>query len=219
MAKKIAVVLSGCGVYDGAEIHEATLTMLAISQQCAEYKVFAPNIDQAHVINHLTGKVSNESRNVLVESARIARGNIQALSEFKASDFDAIILPGGFGAAKNLSTFAFDGENCAINKEVEAAIAAMIEAKKPIGALCIAPVILAKLIPDIKVTIGQEEGAAGAIELMGAKHVESTHGEVIIDEINKIATTPCYMLDATIVQIADGANNIVKAILELSDQA
>lgn len=217
MTKKIAVVLSGCGVYDGAEIHEATLSLLAIAQQGANYCLFAPNVEQAHVINHLTGKVTSESRNVLVESARIARGNIKALGEFKASDFDAIIFPGGFGAAKNLSTFAFDGENCTINKEVEAAIASMIVAKKPIGALCIAPVILAKLIPDVKITIGQEEGAANAVELMGGQHIQTTHGEVVVDEINKIATTPCYMLDSTITQIAEGADNIVKAVLKLTE--
>lgn len=215
MAKKIAIVLSGCGVYDGAEIHEATLTMLAISHQGAEYSLFAPDIEQAHVINHLTGEVTTESRNVLVESARIARGNIQALSEFEASDFDAIVFPGGFGAAKNLSTFAFDGENCAINKDVENAIMAMLASKKPIGALCISPVILAKLIPDVKLTIGHDEGTANAIKLMGGNHVKTTHGEVVVDTANKIITTPCYMLDATISQIAEGANNVIKAILDL----
>ena len=144
--KKIAVVLSGCGVYDGAEIHEAVLTLYAIAVNGAAYEIFAPDIDQHHVVNHLAGSEMNESRNVLVESARIARGNIKALSEFNGKDFDAIIFPGGFGAAKNLSTFAFDGSNCQVNSDVEAAIKEMISLGKPVGALCIAPVILARIL-------------------------------------------------------------------------
>ncbi len=213
MSKKIAVILSGCGVYDGAEIHEATLTMLAISQQGGEYSIFAPNVNQAHVVNHLTGEEMNESRNVLVESARIARGNINALSDFDANDFDALVFPGGFGAAKNLSTFAFNGVNLVVNGEVEKAIKDMLAANKPIGALCISPVILAKLIPGIELTIGQDEGTAQAVNELGGKHVQTTHGQVIIDTEHKVVTTPCYMLDANISQIADGANNVVKSVL------
>ena len=213
--KKIAVVLSGNGVFDGAEIHEATLTMYSIVKNGASYKVFAPNIEQHHVINHITGKEMPEKRNVLIESARIARGNIKDLAEFKAKDFDALIFPGGFGAAKNLSTFAFDGPDCKINLDVEKAIRGMIEQKKPIGALCIAPVILAKILGDVELTIGQDKGTADAIKNMGATHKDTTHGEVVIDKNYKTVTTPCYMLDANIGQIGDGANNIVKAILEL----
>ncbi|MCE4566849.1 isoprenoid biosynthesis glyoxalase ElbB [Maribellus sp. CM-23] len=214
--KKIAVVLAGCGVYDGAEIHEATLTMLAISQQGAEYQCFAPDVKQAHVVNHLTGEEMPESRNVLVEAARIARGNIKPLSEYKASDFDAIVFPGGFGAAKNLCTFAFDGPDCSVNPDVESAIRSTVVAEKPVGALCISPALITKVLGDVEVTIGQDAGTAAAIEKLGATHVATTHGEIVVDNKYKVVTTPCYMLDATISQIADGANNVVAKILEMA---
>ena len=215
MKKKIfAVVLSGSGVYDGAEIHEATLTMLAIARQGAEYKCFAPDINQHHVINHISGNEMDETRNVLVESARIARGDISPLSEFDAKDFDALIFPGGFGAAKNLSSVAFDGANANVNADVEKAVLQMVELKKPIGALCIAPAIIAKILSDVSVTIGQDKGTAEAIEAMGATHVETNHGDVVVDEEKLIFTTPCYMLDASITDIDDGANNVVKAIMD-----
>lgn len=214
--KKIAVVLAGCGVYDGAEIHEATLTLLAISQQGASYQCFAPDIDQAQVVNHLTGEEMNESRNVLVEAARIARGNIKALNEYKASDYDAVIFPGGFGVAKNLCTFAFDGPDCSVNSEVEQAIRSAIVAGKPVGALCISPVLIAKVLGDVEVTIGQDIATANAIEALGAKHVTTTHGEIVVDEKYKVITTPCYMLDANIRQIADGANKVVAKLLEMA---
>jgi enhancing lycopene biosynthesis protein 2 len=214
--KKIAVVLSGSGVYDGSEIHEAALTLLAIDRNGAKYECFAPDVEQAHVINHLTGKEMPEKRNVLVESARIARGKIRPLSAYKAKDFDAIIFPGGFGAAKNLCTFAFDGADCTINADVENAVKATIGAGKPVGALCIAPVIVAKLLEGVNVTIGSDKGTINAIETMGGSHTETTHGEVVVDQKYKLVTTPCYMLDATIGQIADGAENVVKKILEIA---
>ncbi len=213
--KKIAVVLSGCGVYDGAEIHEAVLTMFAIASNGAVYEVFAPDIDQHHVVNHLTGTDMDETRNVLIESARIARGKIKALSEFSGKEFDAIIFPGGFGAAKNLSTFAFDGSNCQVDSDVEAAIKEMISLGKPVGALCISPVILAKILGDVELTIGDDAGTIQAIEEMGATHKATTHGEVVVDQQHKIVTTPCYMLDARITQIEEGARNVVKTILEM----
>lgn len=213
--KKIAVVLAGNGVYDGAEIHEATLTLLAIARQGAKYQCFAPDINQAHVVNHLTGKEMLETRNVLVEAARIARGKIKPLSDYNASEFDAIIFPGGFGVAKNLCTFAFDGVNCTVNSDVEKAIRSTIVAEKPVGALCISPVLIAKVLVDVEVTIGNDEGASSAIESFGGTHVQSTHGEIVVDEKYKLFTTPCYMLDATIDQIADGADNVVRKILEL----
>jgi enhancing lycopene biosynthesis protein 2 len=212
--KKFAVVLSGSGVFDGAEIHEATLSLLAIAKAGAEYEIFAPDIPQHHVINHLTGEEMKESRNVLIESARIARGKITALSQFKATDFDAILFPGGFGAAKNLSTLAFDGPNCSVNKEVESAIKEMLLAKKPIGALCISPAVIARVIQGVKVTIGQDKDTADAIEAMGGQHIKTNHGEVVKDETYRVFSTPCYMLDATILEINDGANHIVNAILE-----
>jgi enhancing lycopene biosynthesis protein 2 len=211
--KSFAVILAGCGVYDGAEIHEAVLSLYAIQKNNARYKVFAPDIQQHHVINHYTGKEVPESRNVLIESARIARGDIQPLNEFDPGLYDGLLLPGGFGAAKNLSTFAFDGEDCTIVDEVADAIKAMAEQNKPIGALCISPVIIAKVLGDVKVTIGDDPATAAKVQAMGATHVKTTHGDVVTDSTRKVFTTPCYMLNASIVQIAEGANNIVKAML------
>ncbi|MFK5855597.1 MAG: isoprenoid biosynthesis glyoxalase ElbB [Bacteroidota bacterium] len=212
--KKFAVVLSGCGVYDGAEIHEATLTMLAIMRQGGIYECFAPDIKQHHVINHITGDEMDETRNVLIESARIARGDIKPLSEFDGNNFDALIFPGGFGAAKNLSTVAFDGADAKVNNEIEKAVLQFVKLKKPIGALCIAPAFVAKVLTDVSVTIGNDKGTVEAIEKMGATHIETSHGDVIMDEDNLVFTTPCYMLDASILDIDDGANNIVKAMME-----
>jgi enhancing lycopene biosynthesis protein 2 len=211
--KKFAVVLSGCGVFDGAEIHEATLTLLAIVQQGASYDIFAPDVNQYHVINHLTHKEMPEKRNVLVESARIARGKIRPLSQFNASGYDALIFPGGFGAAKNLSTVAFDGPNARVNPDVEAAVKSIHKAGKPIGALCIAPAVIAKILTGIEVTIGDDPGTAATIRKMGGVHINTTHGEVVVDRKNKIFTTPCYMLDANIEQIYEGARNVVNEIM------
>ncbi len=211
--KRFAVVLSGCGVYDGAEIHEAVLTLLAIVKNGGTYKIFAPDIEQHHVINHLTGNVVEEKRNVLLESARIARGDIQVLSQFNANQFDALIIPGGFGCAKNLSTFAFDGADCTVNEDVVKAVNNMVSANKPIGASCISPVVIAKILKDVDVTIGNDEQTAMNIEKMGARHHKSNHAEVIKDAKLNVFTTPCYMLDANILQIAEGAENIVKAMI------
>lgn len=213
--KKIAVVLAGNGVFDGSEIHEATLTLLAITRNGAQYQCFAPDIDQAHVINHLTGEEIPEKRNVLVEAARIARGNIKPLSEYNAKNFDALVFPGGFGAAKNLCTFAFDGVDCKVNPDVEKAVRNTVAEKKPVGALCISPVLIAKILGDVSVTIGQDEATLQAIEKMGGAHKKTSHGQIVVDEKYKVVTTPCYMLDATIDQIADGAENVVKKILEM----
>jgi len=213
--KKFAIVLSGCGVYDGAEIHEATLSMLAITHLGGSYQVFAPDRNQHHVINHLTGQVTEESRNVLVESARIARGKIRDLKEFHPDEFDGLLFPGGFGAAKNLCSWAFDGANATVLPEVEDAITGMVQLQKPIGALCISPVILAKVLGGVRITIGDDQATARALESVGATHASTTHGEVVVDHQYKLVTTPCYMLEATIDQIADGAENLVKAMLEL----
>jgi enhancing lycopene biosynthesis protein 2 len=213
--KKFALVLSGCGVFDGAEIHEATLSMLAIARQGGSYEIFAPNIDQHHVVNHLNGQEMDESRNVLVESARIARGKIRDLKEFKPGEFDALLFPGGFGAAKNLCSWAFDGAEAEVLPDVEGAIRGMVQAHKPIGALCISPVILARVLGAVKLTIGEDQETAEAIESLGATHIQTNHGEVVVDSDHKLASTPCYMLDATIEQIADGAENVVKALMEM----
>ncbi len=213
--KKIAVVLAGNGVYDGAEIHESTLTMLAIARKGAQYQCFAPDVEQAHVVNHLNGEEMNEKRNVLVEAARIARGDIKPLSEYKVEDFDALIFPGGFGAAKNLCTFAFDGVDCTVNPDVEKAVRSTVVAEKPIGALCITPVFIAKILGDVKVTIGQDKATLQAIEELGGVHEKTMHGEIVVDEKYKVVTTPCYMLDSRIDQIADGAENVVDKIFEM----
>jgi len=212
---RIAVVLSGSGVYDGAEIHESTLTLLALDRQRASYQCFAPDVPQAHVINHLSGEEMQEDRNVLIESARIARGAIKDLKEYNPADFDAIIFPGGFGAAKNLSSFAFDGPECSVNEDVSEAIKTTHAAGKPIGALCIAPAIMAKVFDGAELTIGQDPGTADAIQAMGGRHKVTDHGEVVIDPDLKLVTSPCYMLDASISQIADGTENAVKALLDM----
>jgi len=218
---RIGVVLAGCGVYDGAEIHEAVCTLLAIDRAGAEAVCFAPNVDQAHVVNHLTGQEAAETRNVLVEAARIARGKIRDLAEFRAEEVDALIFPGGFGAAKNLSTFAFKGPDCTVNPDVEAAVRAMKAAGKPIGALCIAPAILAKLLggEGVELTIGSGPGTAEALRALGARHTDTTHCEVVVDRAHKVVTAPCYMLDATVAQIADGAANAVDALIGLARPA
>lgn len=213
--KNFAIVLAGCGVFDGAEIQEAVLTMLAIDKLGASYQCYSPDMNQHHVINHLTGEAVNETRNVLVESARISRGDIKQLCDFNPNEFDAIIFPGGFGVAKNLCTFAFDGHECCVNPEVENAVLKAKAAKMPIGALCIAPVLIAKILGKGKVTIGTDEKTASAIEKMGATHKNTVDSEVVIDKENKIVTTPCYMLNSPISTIAKGAENVIKALIEL----
>jgi len=210
-----AIILAGSGVFDGSEIHEATMTLYAIMKNGGTYQIFAPDINQHHVINHITGEEMNQQRNVLIESARIARGDIKDLREFRADAFDALIMPGGFGAAKNLSTFAFDGSQCTINTDVEKAVRAMLDDNKPVGALCISPVIIARLLGDVELTIGQDADTAEAVRQMGATHKNTDHGEVVVDKDKKVVTTPCYMLDANILQIAEGADNAVKSILEM----
>jgi enhancing lycopene biosynthesis protein 2 len=208
-----AVVLSGSGVYDGTEIHEAVLTLLAIDRLGGSYACFAPDIPQHHVINHLTSQESPETRNVLIESARIARGKIEPLSAFDPGNFDALVFPGGFGAAKNLCSFAFDGPACKVDPDVERAVLAMHGAGKPIGALCIAPALIARILKTGEVTIGNDQDTAQAILKMGAKHTVRTHGEVAVDQRLKLVTSPCYMLDASISQIAEGAENTIRTLL------
>jgi len=213
--KKFAVVLAGCGVFDGAEIHEATLTLLAIVKNGCSYEVFAPDRTQHHVVNHLTGKEMPESRNVLVESSRIARGKAHPMEEFDPDDFDALIFPGGFGVAKNLITWAIDGDQCRVDESVEKALRSMKMANKPIGAMCISPVLLAKIFPGIKLTTGNDHISADFIRKMGSEYVVATHAEVIVDKQAKIFTTPCYMLDAAITDIEKGTDNLVKEMLKV----
>jgi enhancing lycopene biosynthesis protein 2 len=212
---RFAVVLAGCGVYDGAEIHEAVMTLLAISNNGGTCQIFAPNVMQHHVINHISGDVMKESRNVLIEAARIARGNIKALIEYKVSDFDAIIFPGGFGVAKNLCSYAFDSIDMKIDRVVEKVVRDTYAAGKPIGALCISPVLITKILGLVEVTIGNDKATAADIRAMGGDHKEIKSGEVCIDRKNKVVTCPCYMVDATISEIAAGTDKVIKALISL----
>lgn len=218
MAKKAGVILSGCGVQDGAEIHESVITLLTLDKLGAEIICMAPNKDQTTVVNHLTGKEMKEKRNVLVESARIARGNIREIKDVKASELDAIILPGGFGAALNLSTFAKEGKNCKVDDSVAKLLKDMHKAGKPIGAMCIAPAIIAKVLGgDFKpeITIGTDQNTFSALEAMGAVHRACPVLGIIIDTKNKIVTTPAYMLANRISEAASGIEKLVKAVLDL----
>lgn len=213
--KNVAVILSGCGVYDGSEIYETVLTLLAIEQSGASYRCFAPNIAQHHVINHLTGEVSEgESRNVLVESARIARGDCEDLTELRVQDFDALIVPGGFGAAKNLSSFALNGENYQVNEQVLAACQAFANAKKPAGYMCIAPAMLPLIYPEgVRGTIGTDANTASLISAKGLVHNDCNVDEVVIDHVHKLVSTPAYMLATTLTEAASGINKLVKSVL------
>ena len=218
MSKKIAVILSGCGNKDGAEIHESVMSLWAIHKHGAEYQCFAPDIEQHHVLNFITNQEMAEKRNVLVESARIARGNIKDLKDYRVDDFDGLIIPGGLGVAKNLSTFAFEGADCTVNEDVVRAVRETAAQNKPIGALCISPAIIAKILGDVVVTIGQDSGTEAAIVKMGASHEKTTHGEIVIDKEKKVVTTPCYMLDARVDQIGEGAEKLVMTLLEMIRQ-
>ncbi len=213
--KKFAVVLAGCGVYDGAEIQEAVLTMLAIAKQGATYQCFAPDILQHHVVNHLDGSEMHQARNVIVEAARIARGDIKRLTDFSAAEYDALIFPGGFGVAKNLFPLAIEGPTAKVTPEVERVVFEMATAQKPIGALCVAPAMIAKILEGVEVTIGNDKGTIEAIETMGGTHKATTHGQVIWDEHFNVFSTPCYMLDATITEIDEGVNQIVKEMINV----
>jgi enhancing lycopene biosynthesis protein 2 len=219
MAKKIGVVLSGCGVMDGSEIHEAVLTLVAIDRAGAEAVCMAPNIPQHHVIDHLTGGESlGEARNVLVESARIARGKIRDIATVKAADVDALIFPGGFGAVKNLCDYAFQGPKCSVNPEVARLAVEVHKARKPIGVICIAPVLVARIIGDEhpKITIGTDKATAKDVEKMGAKHVSCPVFEFVVDRERKIVSTPAYMLAGSIREAAEGINQLVVAVIDLA---
>ncbi|MBB4286217.1 isoprenoid biosynthesis glyoxalase ElbB [Roseospira goensis] len=219
LTPRFAVLLSGCGVYDGAEIHESVLTLLAIDRHGGTYQCFAPDVAQMHVIDHRTGQPTDETRNAMTEAARIARGAIKDIADFDPKDFDAVILPGGFGAAKTLCTFAVDGPDCTVLPSVERAIRAAHAAGLPIGALCISPVVVARVLGAVTLTIGSDAGVAEKLGAMGATHEVTTHGQVVIDQRHKVVTSPCYMLDATVSQIAEGAANAVEALYDLIHKA
>jgi len=220
--KKIAVCLSGCGFLDGAEVHEAVLTLLAIDQAGAKAVCCAPDVAQAGVTDHVKQQPAKESRNVLVESARIARGEIKNIRDVKAADVDALIFPGGFGAAKNLCTFATDGANCTVNPDVERLAGEMLAAHKPIGAICIAPAMLARITGkrDLhpKLTIGTDQATAAAIHQMGAQHCDCRVTEMVTDERHKIVSTPAYMLGQGPAEVFEGIRKLVGELLRLAGQ-
>ena len=219
MSKKVAVILSGCGVFDGAEIHESVMTLLRLDQRGAQVQCFAPNIPQMHVLNHLTGEAMPETRNVLVESARIARGQVKDLREANVEDFDALIVPGGFGAAKNLSSFATEGAACTVQADVLALAEAFAEAGKPVGLICISPALAAKIYgPGVTCTIGNDADTATAMNKMGATHEDCAVTEIIEDKARKLVTTPAYMLAQNISEAASGINKLVDRVLELTHE-
>lgn len=216
--KNVGVVLSGCGVYDGAEIHEAVLTLLALDRVGAQAVCFAPDKSQLHVINHLTGDEMPEERNVLVESARIARGNIQPLSQADAGQLDALIVPGGFGAAKNLSSFASEGAECWIDKDLAKLTQQMHKANKPIGFMCISPALLPKLLDQqVRLTIGNDPDLGEVIDAMGGEPVICPVDDIVVDIENKVVTTPAYMLAKSIGEAAEGIDKLVSRVLDLAE--
>ena len=217
MKKKIGVVLSGCGVYDGSEIHEAVFTLLAIDRNGAEAVCMAPNKEFPEV-DHLTGSPTGGKRNALTESARIARGKIRCLKEVKAADLDAIVFPGGFGAAKNLCNFAEKGAGAEIHPEVARLLKEMVAAKKPICAICIAPALVAAVLGkdcSPKLTIGNDAGTAASINATGSRHQECPVTEFVVDKENRIVSTPAYMLAQSISEVADGIDRAVRATIGL----
>ena len=225
--KKIAVILSGCGVFDGSEIHEAVLTLLEIKRQGADYACFAPDKDQLHVIDHTKGEEMQPSRNILVESARIARGEISALSELDVSDFDGIMLPGGFGAAKNLTTWAINGPDGEIDLEVKRVLSDAVTSGTPTALICMSPVIMAKALAETevsaKLTVGNTnetspyeiDAISQGMNSLGAQAQMCGLTETVVDNENKIVTSPAYMMDVDITQVADGIANTVKELLAL----
>lgn len=216
--KTVGVVLSGCGVFDGTEIHESVLTILALDRAGVSIAFFAPDKPQLHVINHITGEESAEQRNVLVESARIARGLIKPLSSANSESLDALIVPGGFGAAKNLSDFALKGSECDVDPDLVKIIQSMHKAGKPIGFMCISPVMLPKLLGNsVRLTIGNDPDTIEAIEIMGGEHVICPADDVVVDAENKVVTTPAYMVAKSISEAAKGIDKLVAKVLDLTE--
>ncbi|HPC82888.1 MAG TPA: isoprenoid biosynthesis glyoxalase ElbB [Thermoanaerobaculaceae bacterium] len=216
---RIGVLLAGCGVYDGAEIHEAVVTLLALDREGAEAVCLAPSVAQYHVVNHLTGQpMPGAQRNVLEEAARIARGAVRDVAGVAASELDALVIPGGFGAAKNLCSFAFEGANCSVQPAVESLVRALHEAGKPIGAMCIAPAILARVLGPLqpRLTIGTDAATAAALESMGARHVPCAVDDIVVDETARVVSTPAYMLAGRIGEAAAGIEKLVAAVVRMA---
>ncbi len=217
--KPVAVVLSGCGVFDGSEIHEAVLTLLALDRAGAAYHCLAPNQNQMHVINHAAKAAASETRNVLIESARIARGDVHDLAKVKAQDYRAVILPGGYGAVKNLCNYFEQKTHCKVEPHLEAFLKAMHQERKTIAAMCIAPVIVARVFGkdgSPRLTIGKDADTAAHLEAMGAKHVPCKVDEIVVDGDHRIITTPAYMLAHSIREAASGIDKLVHEVLKMS---
>ncbi|MDR0218391.1 MAG: isoprenoid biosynthesis glyoxalase ElbB [Enterobacteriaceae bacterium] len=214
--KSVAVILSGCGVYDGSEIHESVLTMLSLSRLGAKMSFFSPDESQHHVINHLNGEEKKEARHIMEESARITRGNVRSLSEIDVDALDALIVPGGFGVAKNLCNFAFKGSECKINKDLLSVVRLMHKKGKPMGFMCIAPVMVPKILDkSIKVTVGNDPETVAQIEKMGGVHIECPVDDIVVDFKNKIVTTPAYMLAQSLSEAEIGIDKLVRKIWEM----
>ena len=215
--KKVAVILSGAGVFDGSELHEAVLALHAIEKAGASWHCFAPNIEQLHVLNHKTGEEMDETRNVLVEAARIARGQIEDVAQLRAEAFDALLLPGGFGAAKNLTDFAVKGAECSINADVAHACRSFAQLGKPAGYLCIAPIIIPMIYPHgVEGTIGNDEATAAAFNQFGGVHIICTVNQVHFDAKHKVLSTPAYMLANSISEAASGIEKLVEQLVEIA---
>lgn len=219
--KRIGVVLSGCGVMDGSEIHESVVTLLAIDRAGAQAHCLAPADDQHHVVNHLTNEpVEGVRRSIAEESARISRGEITLIEDVTPDDLDALILPGGFGAAKNLCSFAFDGPNCSVDETLASLLRGMIAARKPVGAMCIAPAVVAKAFEGTSyrpvLTIGTDAATAEGIEAMGAHHENCTPDDIVVDEEMQIVSTPAYMLAGGIAEAASGIEKLVAKVVEMA---
>ena len=217
--KHVGVILSGSGFLDGAEIQEATLTLLFLDRRGARVTAMAPNVAQMHVVDHVKGQpASGENRNVLAEAARITRGAIADVKTVKASDLDALILPGGYGAAKNLCTFATEGVKLQVNPDVERLVRDMAAAGKPLGFICISPVIAAKVLGSkkVKLTIGNDPATAAALNALGAVHVDALVDQIVVDEKNKVVSTPAYMLGPSIAPVSSGIEKLVAAVLEMA---
>jgi enhancing lycopene biosynthesis protein 2 len=217
--KRVGVILSGCGFLDGAEIQEATLTLLFLDRAGAKVTAIAPDVEQMHVVDHAKGQpAGGDRRNVLAEAARISRGQITEIAKVKGGDLDALILPGGYGAAKNLSSFAVDGKGLRVHKEVERLVREMADAGKPIGFICIAPVIGAKVLGSrgVRLTIGNDPETAAAIQSLGATHVNAPVDEIVVDEKNRVVSTPAYMLGPTISPVGKGIEKLVDKVLQMA---
>jgi enhancing lycopene biosynthesis protein 2 len=215
---RIGLILSGCGVNDGAEIHESVVALLALDRAGAEVVFLAPDKDQLDVVNHLAGEPAGEKRNVLVESARIARGNIRDVASVSSSELDGVVIPGGFGAAKNLCNFAVDGDGCVVDPAIDKLLKELQGEGKPIGAICIAPSVLARVFGPLKpvITIGTDAGTAALLEKMGAVHKNCAVGDCVVDEANGFVTTPAYMLAESIGQAAEGIEKLVAAVVKMA---